>query len=874
MNQEIIEILKEIKSETHLEILLPNKLSNSLKSIRLSLYEICLLSEEDFKKIDKIGIAKHKFLKDFIEEISINSSLITEFKKHILDSPIILPHTLDLNKSIANNIQNVLIDLTNIFKERIKLPENYFNKVEYNSYEPLINYISYYFGINNCKIISSSEIAEKFGKTDWLIRSNLFNYNNRPDLCDLFFRNLEGYGLKINSQLINITKDIIDKYLYSSKFVKEFCFEDDDISNTHLEHLMEIFEFNFVEIELTDTEISYKTVVNKGEISQFRAYFLVIDSLLRNGQKHNKEELLIEIEEAINKLPNKPYNRKIKENGLNIKMVNSILSDYIKIEIIEEENSLKYQFKWQYLFSQIAKTTRILYEYGGIMSKEEIFEEFQNRENELGIEQTIESLDFLHIKTTDNIHPVGKTGNWFYEENYTKEKNSLAQKVNKDIETKFNGKVYLDQFLEYTKSKDFYKNYEVSSIRANVLLYSKQSMNDPNLYIHKDFNDQYSEIELKGNRNKYLGNSIIKIIAKIFDEDERPIEKNELIDQLILKLIEDDIKIKNKNNVFQYLLKFSDLSVLTKIIEGNNIYYQLDKDELNTHDIEKLGKKQEPIYKTNIRAKAITFLKEHPKVKLSEVFELVKDLAPVENAKTNIYKIFNDTSLFIKETIDKEVWISLDTTNLPVPQEMHVEVSEETTEVLGNNPLPIRELFDTNNLKRAIIEELLIEKNTYGLNQDIVFETYESFTEIVLNNQRNSIWGRTLVQSIYENFCTKTDIYDRQICVMNLIGSYETFLKLISPLNDAGRVSGIVEIINSIPEIKELYYYKNQDKYKITDRQKNNFSHILNRVKYMADLYRHDRSSDELAMGNSKMMKFIVDFTALYLYTLYLVDRY
>ena len=205
---------------------------------------------------------------------------------------------------------------------------------------------------------------------------------------------------------------------------------------------------------------------------------------------------------------------------------------------------------------------------------------------------------------------------------------------------------------------------------------------------------------------------------------------------------------------------------------------------------------------------------------------------------------------------------------------MHVEISEEATEVLGNSPLPIRQLFDTLELKKAIIDELIIEKNTYGLNQEIIFETFESFTEIVLNNERNSIWGRTLIQSIYENFCTKTDIYDRQICVMNLIGSYETFLKRISPLNDQGRVSGIVEIINSIPEIKELYYYKNQEKFKIKDRQKNNFSYILNRAKYMADLYRHDRSSDDLAMGNSKMMKFIVDFTALYLYTLYLVDRY
>jgi hypothetical protein len=33
MNQEIIEILKEIKSEAHLEILLPQKISNSLKTV-------------------------------------------------------------------------------------------------------------------------------------------------------------------------------------------------------------------------------------------------------------------------------------------------------------------------------------------------------------------------------------------------------------------------------------------------------------------------------------------------------------------------------------------------------------------------------------------------------------------------------------------------------------------------------------------------------------------------------------------------------------------------------------------------------------------------------------------------------------------------
>ena len=874
MNQEIIELLKEIKSEEDLELILPNKLSNSLKTLGLSLYEICLLTEEDFKNINKLGVTKHILLREFIQEISLNPSLIIGFKKHIVDTPIILPIELNLDNSIAKNILQSLSDYIFILKERIELPSYFFYKVEYNAFSPIYNYIQHYYGINNAEILNLKEIGSKFNKSSESIRTNLFEYPNRADLVDLFLHKEIGFVIKVNELLIDEARKIIETNLYSIKFIENFVFSDDNISDTQLKRIVEVFDCTLEIIHFDDSDYSFQTILRKDEILEFKAHYRVLNSILRNGLKLTKEDLINEMILTIANLPKQIINNKIKENGINTRMFDVILNEYIKLEIIEEDEKQLYQFKWQYLSTQIAKSTRILFENNRVMSKEEIFEEFQSRESELGIEFTIQSLDFLHIKATDKIHPIGKSGNWFYEENYSKEKNSLAQKVNQDIVTKFSGKVNLDQFMEYAKSKDFYKNYEISSVRANVLLCSKQSVNDSNLYIHNDFTNIFPEIEVKGNRNKYLGNTIIKIIVSIFDFDEKPKEKNILIDLIIAKLLEEGNVVKTKNNVYQYLLKFSDLGVLTKFEIDNALFFQLDKEELKSHDIEKLGKKQEPEYKKLIRAKAITFLKDNPKVKLSEVFELVKELAPAENAKTNIYKIFNDTTLFIKETIGTEVWISLDTPKLPVPQEMHVEVTEETTEVLGNNPLPIRQLFDTTELKRAIIEELLIEKNTYGLNQEIIFGTYESLIEIVLNNQRNSIWGRTLIQSIYENFCTKTDIYDRQICVMNLIGSYETFLKLISPLSDAGRVSGIVEIINSIPEIKELYYYKNQDKYKITDKQKNNFSHILNRAKYMADLYRHDRSSDELAMGNSKMMKFIVDFTAMYLYTLYLVDRY
>jgi hypothetical protein len=629
-------------------------------------------------------------------------------------------------------------------------------------------------------------------------------------------------------------------------------------------------------IDFDGSDYTYTTIVtkSKNEIGEFKAYFRVFDAILREGNKYNLEDLKHETILAIENLPDKSPNKLIKKNRFNEKMFSAILENYFKIESIEEENQIIYQYKWQYLSSQIAKCTRILFENGDSMSKKEILDEFQSRENELGIELTIESIDFLHIKATNKIYPIGKSGNWFYDENYTKEKNSLAVKVNQDIITKYKGKIYLDEFLEYTKSKEFYKNYEVSSIRANVLLCSKQSLNDFNLYVHNEYKDLFPEIALKGNRNKFLGNSIIKIVSKIFDGEEQPREKNELIDLLISKLSEEGIIVKIRDNVFKYLLKFTDLGVLIKLDNENNVFFQLDKEELSKHDIEKLGKKQEPIYKTNIRAKAITYLKDHSKVKLSDIFDLVKDLAPIENAKTNIYKIFNDTSLFIKETIGTEVWISLDTPKLPVPQEMHVEILDETSDVLGNNPIPIRHLYDSVELKRAIIDELLAEKKTYGLNQEIIYETFDSFIDTTINDKRNSLWGKTLIQSIYENFCTKTDIYDRQNCVMNLVGSYETFLKLISPLSETARVSGIVEIINSMPALQDLYSFKNKINYLTENKQKKNFSYIINSAKYYADLYRHDRSHDDLIMGNSKMMKSIVDFTALYLYTLYLVDRY
>jgi hypothetical protein len=876
MNQEVIEIFKDIKSEEHLEMLLPQKINSSLKTLGKSLFEISLLTEGDFLKINGLGKTKYKYLIEFNKQIENDPKFILSFKKHVLDTPQVLPNKFETNNSLASNLLQSISDFALILQERVELPFSFFGKKEHNTYNKLYQYINNYFGLNNFELLGFEEIANKLQVSSETVRTNLFDYKKRPDLVDLFLDNQLGFGIKINPTLINNCKKLIHDNLYSPHFFENFSFQLDKISDLQLARILEIFNCVVVNIDFEGSTIIYKTIVTKSgdEIGEFKACFKLFDAILRDGDSFSYELLKKEISNAIEHLPNKPYNRTIKQNGFNETMFNSILENYFKIEAIAEDELISYQFKWHYLSSQIAKSTRILFENDGLMSKEEILEEFHTRENDMGVEFSIESIDYLHIKETDKIHPIGKTGNWFFEENFTEAKNTLAERVSSDISQKFNGKIHFDEFIEFSNKVDFYTHYEYSAIRTNIFLCCRPTVNDKNLFVHNDFLEQFPQYEFVPYRNKHLGNTIAKIIIELFKDNDQEIEKNQLYNEIVDKLSFENIELKTKRNILQYLNKFNEIGILNFKEKINNTYIQLNYNEINNLDLDKIGKKQEPEYKKLIRAKTITILKGKAKIKLSEVFEIVKDIAPAEISKTNIYKIFNDTSLFIKETIDNDLWISLDTKLLPAPQEMHVEVSEDTTDLLGANPLPKRIAFDTNELKSAIMAELEIEKNTYGLNNDIVFETFESFAEIVLDNERNSIWGRTLVQSVFENFCTKTDIYDRQICVMNLIGSYETFLKIISPIDKQVRTSGIVEIIQSIPEINDLYYYKQQDKYLRTNKQKENFSYILNRAKYYADLYRHDRSHEDLSMGNAKMMKFIVDFTALYLYTLYLVDRY
>jgi hypothetical protein len=261
-------------------------------------------------------------------------------------------------------------------------------------------------------------------------------------------------------------------------------------------------------------------------------------------------------------------------------------------------------------------------------------------------------------------------------------------------------------------------------------------------------------------------------------------------------------------------------------------------------------------------------------MKLSDLKEEVKHLMPQDISYSNFYRIFQDTELFVKEQIGTDLWVSLETALLPVPQELHIEVQEEATELLGTRVLTERLRYELPKLKLAIIDELFSESTIYKMDKEILSSSFDIFcTAISGQNGTISKWGDSILQSLYELLCTKTDYYDRETCLNKLITGYETYLKCFISNSEFITFTGQADVIHYFSPISELRSYKDLDKYYKTDAQKTNFSYILSRIKYLSDVSRHNKMHESLDMGFNKQIKNAIDFIALYLYSGYLIKK-
>ncbi len=868
MTETLKEILKRIKGEIHLSRILNSKIRNPFITRDFSLFDIYQLEDAIFIKMEGNGIGKLKYFHEFKKQVNEQPSYFEHYETYVLNSPIVIGDNINANKSLVLHIQDCLLELFNALHFKSKLPIEFFDKIEFNSYLPLSNYIDDYFGLTHTNRLTFKEIGAKYNKSSEIIRINLFENKNRADLCKLF-NNVSDYGVVINKNLTEKIRTTLNNNLYNDT-IFSILTNDETIDVTLVKRLMEIFKFELIETNFENSDAGFYSLVRKDETLLYRAHITIIDSIFRDNECLTKEQLVYQIEQSKSSI----HKRIITEKGINMAMLDTLLANYYKVESIQDEDAIYYQFKWHYLCSLSHKITRILMENGTSMSKEEILNEYNSRATDLNVE-LIESTEELHIKKTNKIKPIGKLGRWFYSENEDGElKEPIAKFIDKSIAVKFKGKITFTQLKDYISNSE-YALYPESNLRTNIFLCCRRSIDDDDLFIHQDFLSVYPEIKTIEKRNRYLANALINAIVKIIKSShDSIIEKNELKNKTLEILKNEGFVIIRSNHYYTYLNNFTAIGILIKKELDDSLFYALDEEELKNHDLSKLGKKSEPEYKKNIRSQAISFLKENKKAKLSDLKVELSSFMPKDISYSNFYRIFQDRSIFIKEQTGSETWISLETSLLPVPQELHVEVQEEANELLGNTVLTERVRYELPKLKLAIIEELVSENAIYKMNKETLSASFDIFyTALSGQNGVVSKWGDSLLQSLYELLCTKTDYYDRETCLNKLITGYETYLKCYISNSEYISFTGQADVINYFSKISELRYYKDIDKNYRTDTQKTNFSYILSRIKYLSDVSRHDKMHESLDMGFNRQIKNAIDFIALYLYSGYLIKK-
>lgn len=846
VDPEYNKILSAIKNKEDLMVLVPSKLVNVFIQKEMSLLDVLNVTDYEASTFRGFGKSKIDLLHKFQDELNENKKKFIDYYYYNLVD-LVLPFDFDPEQDIIKNTYQTIKDFFQIYEKR-----------ETKDYKRKIEFWSNYYGVFDEPL----EISEFYAGTN-LTKERVRQIIQNDSPLKTLFQGKSVGNIKVNEEIISQIKEIKQRKIYRAGFCSDIS-NNESISVKRAKHIAELFSLELIEIDDKG-----KFLINENETLMFREHYRAL------VQTINKETLPFEVEQVV-RLASENYKN---SEPFNETIIYALLENKTLFESIEDDDEvIRYQIKWHLTSSQDTKIKRILYENGDKMHANDILTEYNRRCLLAGLDEI--SKDKLFIKGDNHLKTFGKTGYWqFYENVEDAIELDNAWVIIEDFIKSKNGLARLEEIKQELLNKNLI--YPDGSIRAYTSPSCFIGLNDPDLFIHIDYKDQYPDIPVRQKYQANLGNNFIKTAINILQERKQA-SRRHLITMVISKLSENEITLRRGPASF-YVDKFLDIGIFIEH-EANGIKtIILDEEELKEHNIEELGKQKEPAYRSAIRSQAIQFLKSSKEYSASmeELWEELKEIYPSNIVKNNFYKIFNDNNLFEKFGKNSSRYVRLITELLPEPQEYTIEVEEpveptveQVEQVEKHVPAystePVqRKAFIWEELREQIVKEV---SKDYNLSDDMIELGLDTLYYAAYVDGKVTRWGNHLFQSIYELWFTKTDYYDRDVCFQKLTTNYETYLsKLIE--NNGDKV-GLANLIESSPALAELRQYKFESKemeYWQIDQTKRNYSYFLGSLIYYRNLYSHDNDNENLELSLNNLIKQVTDFIALYVYTGYLL---
>jgi hypothetical protein len=840
-DQNYLVVLGEITSETHVKTLAPPILVRFIVANNFSLRDVALLRIEDVIGQRGIGASKINALRGFQNSLYEDRLYYQEYYQNNICN-LILPLQYDYQDSIYDMILVSIRDFCLIISQRIG--SNNFRNAQI---------IKAYFGIDQ-PIRSINELKTIHSIHHERIRQIIVNSGLREIFSGQRFLNFQ-----LHPQLLGRIVMFQQEQLYKSTH-KSYLSAGGDYDDTIIERVLNIL--SIAEVCINDRAF---LCLNR-EIVNFREHVRVLT------QAMNKEVLPLTYNDIINRIKGDFRSGVISEQII-LRLLESELFYTFQVD----ENQLGFCIRWHLLSSVTSKIKRILWENGERMSRDEIYEDFIERLRL--VDQDLISPDQLHIKTDPNLVSITKSGYFEFVENPDDYVNvEPAWIIIEEFIIREGGMVRFEDVKDHLIHQGVF--YPDHTIRYYILKCCQTSLDDHELFVHLDYGDQFPQITLRRKNLKDIGNKIARHTIAYLTNYNLPTRK-ELTHYVHKKLLEDDMDVP-KSRVSNYLSSFITRGLITQHYRPTGNHLSIDATILEDLDVEQIGKRKEPEYRTIIRSISIRFLKESKdfSATFDELWQNCVEDFPDHITKANFYKIFNDSNLFEKLDVNGKRIVCLRTDLLPetrsydenvqVPIEATIaEVATVDTSSELQYFYPKRIEFNWGEFEGQLRKEL---ERGYHLSEEMLSIGIDALYEVLFSNGELKRWGKFFVQSIFELWFTKTDFYDRDICFYNVTTSYETFLRELNPV--FADTTNLVDKLGKDRKLSELRTYKFVAREMIAsqiDKQKQAFSYILNSLIFFRNLYSHDKSNENLDLGLNNIIKSISDCIALYVYTGYLL---
>jgi hypothetical protein len=864
-----LQILKDIRDPHLLEKLLPPLLLKNFEGTGLSLLEIILYDPELYAKLPSVGPSKINQFREFQAQF-LNSEFVQSFiqkaESHLIEQKLescSFEEARDLEFEWDNEVEllellhrSVLAFITELRNIQKMLSPGQSLK----SLTKQLNYLELYYGINQ-NTMSFAEIGHQCGLTRQGVRISLYSLKEGQFNLSHFLKGQKHYfGLKVPKAFVSFIENCLQDNIYRA--LDYFSIQ--EFTELKVRNLLAPYEYTLLKQEdHEDQKVERYILIDENNSLYYQAHITLLNDVLRNGNPMSKEEIERAIPKELESRKQHHFNKPLLEKGVDKKILDILLSDSNKIEkISDEEGETLYRLTWPYLPSINAKATYVLFNAQKTISLEEISLQIDELNQSYNIN---EKNGDIKIHKAPYIEAIGKIGLWRYISNKSTNQRaqSYTEHLNEILKNKFIGKASYEEIIAAVDSDKFH-GYGEPTTRAYLNTFARRAKSNPSLFIHEDFISVYPSIEVLPPKNKYFQNAAINEIVKTL-QDKNKLSKSELNKIVLSALEEQGYRIRHKYVLNPILTQCEGYNIIEKDEEGD---FCLVLSELDKIDLTKIGLKQEPEYRKQLRTEAIDYLKNIGQASFSDLKQKFLHLIPQNIDRNNFYRAFDSDSIFIKYYVDSVLYLKLNyndpqletfgLTGQKAPTTIDVKHGEIELKIFE------RPRFDIAKLKERIIE-LLEEKKEFGFEKEEAGIGFDAFQQILYKTTKLSTWAEVLLQNLYQVFMSGADQIDRYQCLNHLITSYETYIKRLIDKNQY--VSGQYDVISKIKPLHELKYYKDLPSYHRVNRKKLKFSRTLNSLIFLSNKYRHDRDHESIDLPFKHDNDAILEYVGLYIIT-------